>query len=146
MKTSDYRWMICALFDWFLFQKQPMVKIISACQNNHSTCFAPKTGLNGLRKMPVVSHLWGIKQFWENKFVGGWFIQLSIDSYLKIGLGSRRYFSSKSPIQPILHPDRKMIAIGKIGQVLKKGLKYPWENSHHFSPVRDKNFYESISL
>ena len=89
--------------------KSLWLRIYWISKNNYSTCFAPKTGLNGRRKMPTISYLWGIKQFWENKFVGGWFIQLSIDSYLKTSLLSSRCFASKSPIQPVLHPDRQML-------------------------------------
>ena len=49
--------MIYALYDWLLFEKKSMVKKILACQNSHLGCFAPKIGLNGLRKMPAISHL-----------------------------------------------------------------------------------------
>ena len=40
-------------------------------KNNQSTWFAPKTDVNGLRKMPSISHMGGIKQLYEHKFVGG---------------------------------------------------------------------------
>ena len=33
-----------------------MVKNILAFQNTHSTFFTPKFGLNGLEKMPTISH------------------------------------------------------------------------------------------
>ena len=41
---------------WLSFEKMSMVNKILACQNIHSTCFVPKTGLNGLKKMPTLSH------------------------------------------------------------------------------------------
>ena len=84
-------------------------------KNNQSTCFAPKNYVNGLRKMPAISYLWGIKQLYEHNFVGGWFIHLSIHSFLKTSLWSRINFPSKTEIQPLFQHDRKMLPIGKIG-------------------------------
>ena len=108
MKAPSCRWMINALHHWLNFYKNSMVKNILSCQNNHLTFFSPKSGLNGLRKMPTIYHLWGIKKLWENKFVGGWFIHLSFESYFKTSLLSSRYFPSKSPIHLVLHLDKKM--------------------------------------
>ena len=105
-----------------VLEKSLWLRIYWIAKNNYSTCFAPKTDLNGIRKMPTISHLWGIKKLWENQFVGGLFIHLSIYWFLKKNLWSRRYFSLKSPIQPVLHPDRKMLCIGRIGWVLKNVL------------------------
>ena len=81
LKASACKWMIYAHDHWLSFQKNSMVKIILACQTNHSTYFAPKTSLNGLRKMPTISHLCWIKKFQEHHFIGGLFIHLTIDSF-----------------------------------------------------------------
>ena len=73
-------------------------------------------------KIPAISHLWGIKNLWQHKFVGGWFIHLSIDSYLKASLWSRIYFPSKSPIYLVLYPDKKWSPLEKLVKYWKKGL------------------------
>ena len=63
--------MIYTLYNCLLFKKQSMFKIILACQNIHSSCFTPKSSLNGLRKMLAISRMLGLKKIQENKFVGG---------------------------------------------------------------------------
>ena len=96
--------MIYALDHWMNVEKMSMVKKTLACQNIHSVYFAPKTGINDLRKMSAISYLWGIQILLENHFVGGLFIHLYIDSFFKTSLLSRIYIFFQNSLSTCFAP------------------------------------------
>ena len=107
MKEPSCKWMINALHHWLNFSKKYLVKNNLAFQKNISTYFAPKYGLNGLRKIPSISHQWGTKLFWKHNLAGGWFMHLTIGSFLEKSIRLRKYWFTKTTTQPILHISRK---------------------------------------
>ena len=127
-----------------VLEKSVWSRIYWLAKNIHSTCFAPKTGLNRLRKMLVISHLAGITKLWVHQLLGWGFTQLTIDSSLIKSIWPRRW-PAKTTNQPIFLHARKCSPLEKLVKYWKNGpsglgkmpsisyltkIKFLWRNHH----------------